>query len=122
MKQRYIKRYGVKDKRFKGVQSKKYYIVDLKDYNKPKVISKFFDTRKQAKFCITTYFKENFKRFEVVRGKELLEDPIQWAKRYNDGEQRITKYDYPPDVTTPEQRHKWRVRRRIKLGLKKRKS
>ena len=119
MKQRYIKRYGVKDKRFKGVQKGKYYIVDLKNYNKPKVIAKFFDTKGQAKFCIEKYFKANFKRYEIVKGKHLIEDPIKWARGYNNSETRITKYDYPPDCTTPQQRHKWRVRRRIKLGLKK---
>ena len=119
MKQRYVKRYGVKDKRFKGVQPKKYYIVDLKNHNKPKVISKYFDTKKQARYCITTYFKENFKRYIIIKWEELIEDPIQWATNYNPEGGRITKYDYPPECITPAERHKWRVRRRIKLGLKK---
>lgn len=119
MKQRYIQRYGVKDKRFKGIQVGKFYIVDLKDYNKPKVIAKFFDTKDQARFCITKYFKGNFKRYEVTKGEDLLEDPIAWAKRYNEEDTKITKYDYPPDCNTVEERHSWRVRRRIELGLKK---
>jgi hypothetical protein len=119
MKQRYVKRFGVKDKRFKGVQSKMYYIVDLKDYHKPKVIAKFFDTKKQAKFCIEKYFKADFKRYEVVKGKHLLEDPIKWASRYNPPDEKITKYDYPADCITPKQRHRWRVKRRVRLGLKK---
>lgn len=126
MHQVWVRKYGILIKRYKGVQTKKFYIVDMRDIHDPRVLAKHFDSVKQARRCIEKHLDDNHKRFEVVIGNELLDNPIKWIKRgLNKNKSHITKYEYPPERTTWEERHYYRVmegkKRKKKLLTKKKK-
>ena len=125
MNQVWVRQYGALIKRYKGVQANKYYIVDMRDIHDPRVLAKHFDSVKQGRRCIEKHLNDDHKRFDVVQGSELLENPIKWVKRgLNKNKSHITKWEYPPERTTPEERHYYRVMegKKRKLLIKRKKN
>lgn len=110
MKQKKVNSYGAKINKYREIQPKKYYIVDLDDPYKPRLIAKYFDSKSQARFCIGKFLKADFRRFDIVTGQEIIDDPIDWftSTLVGNGE-RIAKYDYPPELISQQEKKTWRT-------------
>ncbi len=120
MKQKKVWSYGIKINKYKDIMPKKYYIINMEDPMKPKVIAKFFDHKNQAKFCIGKFLKADFKKFDIVNGQDIIDDPIDWHTDIILGDSdRISKYDYPSEIITIQEKKTWRTMYRYYQRKKK---
>lgn len=101
----------------------KWYLVDLRDWYKPIVVKKHFNSKKQAKS-----FKKNYlgRHFEPVSGKEVKTYGVfKWTKprKTSNPLTNKPKYDYPEDCLTEHQRKLFRnsMRRRMRTKLNQKK-
>lgn len=105
-----ISRWGTKIKRFKPIRRDAFYIIDIKRIERPLYIPKRFRTMTDAKQAIDFTLKGNHKRFHVITGRELIEDPMARVKKHevDYNPQDVSKWNYPPELTTRRERKNFR--------------
>jgi hypothetical protein len=110
MKPKKVNIYGSPVNKYKVITPSNYYIVDMEDMIRPKLVAKYFNKKDQAIFCINKYFGGNFRRYDIVIGQDLLDDPIEWYTGLILGDyDRLNKYDYPEEKITQQEKKTWRT-------------
>lgn len=129
-----IKRTREKTKVSKYIFTHLWYIVDLYDIRRPRIIRTHFADEKSARIIIRKKLKNNTIRYDVISGKRAKKLKMQFVDKVRAkkmeiseghgmiGQLRITKYHYPETHDQNQQRRKtFRTiaRRKKKKGLLK---
>lgn len=101
------------------VYDKYYYLVDFKNLLKVRLLPYYFLNKNAAKRAIRdNYPKKSHKYIEVLRGKKVKKFFLTY--RMKEGLAGFTKYDYPLERLTSQQKKTYRtvIRRRLRrMGL-----
>ena len=103
--------------RFK-IQKYKWYLVDLRDYHNPVLVRKHLDSKQQAEQFRDKYYENGF---DVIYWKEAREYNLRdYINKKRSHKHHTSKYQYPRDCITPQQRHIFRNVQRKKAKQKMR--
>ena len=104
----------------KRVKTKKWYIVDMENPAKPLIIDHKFDNKFQAFRNIKEELNNNRIRYWVIKGKFFVGYRVHIARP---AEYRLglffSKYEYPVECTTAQERKSYRTKLRYHKRLEK---
>ena len=90
----------------------KYYIIDLRNLEKPAVFSKPFATKRIATRALKKLFDKVRFNFDILLGEDVIYYDLN---RKAKGGKHLSKYDYPEWCTTWQQKKTYRTMQRYHI-------
>lgn len=102
------------------VQWWRWYLVDVRDWHKPRIVRKHFENKKQAIKFSRDWLGSEFEPLKGYKAMELnLKDGLNKKPKHRHPTLRANKYDYPPHLKTQKEKQIFRLRLQKKQHVMK---